>query len=297
MDPEDKPKVSIGLPVYNGEDFISAAIDSLLAQTYTDFELIISDNASTDRTEEICREYERKDLRIRYCRSNINYGAAWNFNRTFHKSRGKYFKWAAHDDLHHPQFLEKCVKVLDENPEVVLCFCRTTFVDEEGHEYKEYDYPADLFNAPRKKRFLHFASAAHIVHEIFGLIRSEVLRETPLIGSYLGSDLVLLGKLSLYGPFLQLPEKLFQHREHDKRSMLNPQGAKNFTQWFDSSKSGKFVMPHWRRLFENFRTLMNQPNMRPLEKVACFVELARAAKWRRHRLWEELLSMRHLFRD
>jgi glycosyltransferase involved in cell wall biosynthesis len=289
MSAEVAPIVSVGLPVYNGENYLSDALDSLLAQTFADFELILSDNASTDGTEAICREYAKKDSRIRFFRSETNYGAAWNFNNTFRMARGKYFKWAAHDDLHHPLFLERCVEILEQDASVVLCFARTAVIDSDGKEAGELIYRTDLHAASRKQRFLHFASTEHIVHEIFGLIRADVLRNTPLIGPYLGSDLVLLGKLSLYGPFIQVPERLFLHREHDKRSMLNPQGAANKTQWYDSRKGGRFVMPLWRRLAENARIVIWQPGMKGSEKLGCLVDLIRVANWNRERLSGELV--------
>ncbi len=273
------PRVSIGLPVYNGENFLSEAIDTLLNQTFSDFELIISDNASTDGTEQICRQYAENDPRIVYHRSEDNRGAAWNFNNTYHLARGEYFKWAAHDDTHHPEFLARCVEVLDKEPEVVLCFSKTTFIDNEGKEYKEYDYPIDFATTPLRKRFFHFVHGGYIVQEIFGLIRTETLRDTKLIDGYLGSDLVLLGKLTLCGEFYQIPECLFQHREHEDRSMKKPAGADNATQWYDSSKSGKFAMPHWRRMFENFKSVLGHP-LSFSDKTDCLIEICRYAKWR-----------------
>ena len=101
----DRPRVSIGLPVYNGENFLEFALDSILGQTFQDFELIISDNASTDATESICRRYAAKDSRIRYYRNPNNQGAAQNYNRVFALARGEYFKWAAHDDVCKPNYL------------------------------------------------------------------------------------------------------------------------------------------------------------------------------------------------
>jgi len=121
-----RPKVSIGLPVYNGENYLRNALESILDQTFRDFEVIISDNASTDRTGEICREYAAKDPRIRYCRNDRNLGAAGNFNRAFELSSGEYFKWAAHDDVIERDFLSSCVSVLDEDPSVVACFAMTS---------------------------------------------------------------------------------------------------------------------------------------------------------------------------
>ena len=114
------PRVTIGLPVYNGQNYLVETLESLLAQTYTDFELVISDNASTDRTEAICRQYAAGDARIRYYRNDENIGASANYNRAFELGRGEYFKWAAHDDLLAPTYLERCVEVLDANPDVVL---------------------------------------------------------------------------------------------------------------------------------------------------------------------------------
>src|ERR1051326_2036095 len=108
-----KPRVSIGLPVYNGQQFLEEAINSLLAQTYSDFELIISDNASTDATEQICRAHAAADPRIRYYRNDKNRGPVWNLNRVFELARGELFKWAAHDDVCAPTLVERCVEVLE----------------------------------------------------------------------------------------------------------------------------------------------------------------------------------------
>ncbi len=129
---QHSPRVSVGLAVYNGENFIRAAIDSILAQTFTDFELVISDNASTDKTQEICLEYAAKDGRIRYYRCERNMGAAWNQNRVFELSRGEYFRLAAHDDVIAPEYLAKCVEVLDQNPSVVLCHSWTKAINDQG---------------------------------------------------------------------------------------------------------------------------------------------------------------------
>ncbi|HMB96546.1 MAG TPA: glycosyltransferase family A protein, partial [Tepidisphaeraceae bacterium] len=127
-----RPKVSIGMPVRNGQRFIRQAIDSLLAQTFTNFELIICDNASTDSTEAICREYASRDSRVRYFRNSRNLGPAGNHNKCVDLSQGDYFRWHAHDDMCAPDYLEKCVECLDHNPDVVIAYPRTLIVDEEG---------------------------------------------------------------------------------------------------------------------------------------------------------------------
>src|SRR5262245_56581544 len=116
------PLVGIGLPVYNGERFLRQTLDSILAQTFKEFELIISDNSSTDKTEEICLEYSRRDARIRYIRQEINLGASRNYNLVFEMTAGKYFRWAAADDLFSADSLEICVATLEKYPEAVLCY-------------------------------------------------------------------------------------------------------------------------------------------------------------------------------
>src|SRR5262245_38883261 len=120
MQGHSRPRVSIGLPVYNGERYLAETLNSMLAQTFEDFELIICDNASTDQTEQICRFYAGKDTRICYVRNATNLGAAKNYRRTFELSSGDYFRWANCDDLFAPESLACCVEILDWKPSVVL---------------------------------------------------------------------------------------------------------------------------------------------------------------------------------
>src|SRR5712672_2829455 len=112
------PRLSIGLPVYNGENFLAESIEALLGQSYEDFELIISDNASTDGTPDICRRYAKQDSRIRYIRQPRNIGSAPNHNVVIERARGELFKHASHDDLYARDLLERCVAALDERPNV-----------------------------------------------------------------------------------------------------------------------------------------------------------------------------------
>jgi glycosyltransferase involved in cell wall biosynthesis len=130
--------VSIGMPVYNGERFLRQALKSLLAQDYVHFELIISDNGSQDRSEEICREFIAGDSRIRYVKHAENRGARWNFNYVLRQGRAKYFLWAACDDLWHPTFLGKCVAMLEAHADAVLCCTELNFIDGEDHPTDHY---------------------------------------------------------------------------------------------------------------------------------------------------------------
>lgn len=159
-------------------------IDSLLKQTYTNFELIISDNCSTDSTEAICRRYAAQDARIRYYRSEKNRGAAWNYNHVFALATGEYLKWAAHDDLCAPELLDRCVAVLDQNPDVVLAFARTKAIDAQGAVIDEYDAKPNGISASIYRRFYEFVVIPHPCVSVFGVMRTAVLAKTKLIGRY-----------------------------------------------------------------------------------------------------------------
>jgi len=147
------PRLTIGLPVYNGERYIGEAIDALLAQTYQDFELIISDNASTDGTADICQRYVEKDARVRYVRQPVNIGLAPNHNVVVDLARGELFKWASNDDLYAPELVERCVAALDEHPDVVLAHSWSARVDDVGVVTDAYEYPLNTASPRAPERF------------------------------------------------------------------------------------------------------------------------------------------------
>ena len=212
------PRVSIGLPVYNGERYLSATIDSILAQGFADFELIVSDNASTDRTGEICRDYARRDARVRYFRNERNLGAGPNYDGCFHRARGTYFKWAAHDDCLAPDYLAKAVAALDAAPDAVLCTVGITEIGPDGEALRAYanSFPGVTSPDPAV-RFGAVIHARHQCEDFFGLYRRAALVGSGLHDNYSGSDRVLLAEMALRGPWVSVPEPLFLHREHEGR--------------------------------------------------------------------------------
>jgi glycosyltransferase involved in cell wall biosynthesis len=278
------------MPVFNGEEYLGAALDSLLAQTYSDFEIIISDNASSDGTESICADYLKRDRRIRYYRQPQNVGAAPNYNRTFHLSRGDYFKWHAHDDICKPKFLELCVSRLEASPESVLCYSKTRFIDAQGHYMLDYDPLPTSQSMPRAERFLQFVLPGHIILEIFGVIRAKILKKTPLIASFIGSDQVLLAELGLYGSFIQINDYLFYHREHQNRSIYSYRNPNEEIKWWDTSRSNNPFLPTWRQFMEHLASLMRVPLTVSEWTGICFGMLRRA-NWQRRRLFMELLNI------
>jgi glycosyltransferase involved in cell wall biosynthesis len=276
------PKVSIGLPVYNGENFLSEAIETILAQTYQDFELIISDNASDDRTEEICRAYAAKDSRIRYYRHAQNQGASWNFNYTFELARGEYFKWAAHDDICAPEFLAKCVATLDADPSISVCHSQVKVIDKEGKFYNDEDIYVKLTNDNVKlstdslntpERFRDLVNFRHSCYQVFGLIRTLSLKQTPLIDKYAGSDRVLLVRLGLLGRFTEIPECLFYLRKHPDQSVtICSYSMHLYNFWHDPAKRGKITYPHWR-VFAEYLSALKETPLSWQEKIVCYWQL------------------------
>lgn len=211
------PRLSIGLPVYNGEKYLAESLDALLDQSYEDFELIISDNASTDGTAGICRRYMKQDSRIRYVRQPRNIGAAPNHNFVAGEARGELFKWASYDDLYAHNLLESCAVALDEYPDVVLAHSWTALVDDLGEVTEAIKYPLDTASrrAPERFRSLLYGKAGD---DSYGVIRTEVLRRTSPQDSYHHSDRTITAEFALQGPFYQVPNWLYFRRDHPDRA-------------------------------------------------------------------------------
>lgn len=211
------PRLSIGLPVYNGEEYLAESLDALLGQTYEDFELVISDNASTDGTQDICRRYAEKDSRIRYLRLSRNIGAAPNHNHVFTECRGELFKWASHDDLYARDLLLRCVQALDERPEVILAHSGQAVIDGDGKVKVPYEYglATDSPHAPERFRSLLFEPGGD---DFYGVMRADVLRRVKPHDSYHHADRTFVAEITLHGPFHQVPELLYFRRDHPTRA-------------------------------------------------------------------------------
>lgn len=234
------PDVSIGMPVFNGEAFLTAALDAILAQTFTNFELIISDNASTDRTAEVCRTYAAQDDRIHYYRNSHNLGAAWNFNRVFQLAQGRYFKWATHDDVLAPTALEKCIELLDRDASTILCASQVGCINWQGDPIEARCDPSDraLDAWQPSQRFRDILLQTFWCYEVFGLIRTSALRKVAPMSSHYGSDRAVLAALTLQGRFAEIPETLIFRRFHLKQS-TSMRSAKEREQWLTGATKKK----------------------------------------------------------
>jgi glycosyltransferase involved in cell wall biosynthesis len=278
------PLLSIGLFVYNGERFLEDTLRSILGQTFTDFELIISDNASTDRTGEISQAYARQDARIRYYRNEKNMGAGWNLRRVYELASAKYFKWAAADDLLEPQFLERCIEALERDPACVLAYSKTKVIDEHGNFIENYVTPMPTDSSDPVERFRAMLLPLHWCYQIFGVMRLSALRQLPPQGSYVNSDGVLLAQMSLLGPFYEVPEHLFVSRRHSAQSsrtlpvrvkqrrfrLTNRYPTLPSPEWWDPAKARTISFPELRQLREFFLSVHRSP-VSAGQKLRCYL--------------------------
>jgi glycosyltransferase involved in cell wall biosynthesis len=273
----NNPKVSIGMPVFNGEKYLEETLNSILRQTHSDFELVISDNASTDDTQEICRTYAAMDDRIRYYRNERNLGAPRNFNRVFKLSHGKLFKWAAYDDLLAPDYLKKCLNVLDKDPSIILCHSKTGRIDEKGVLVGNYDHKMRIDAASPHERFGDLISLKHNpCWPIFGVMYASVLKKTPLHGDYLGADGNLLAELSLYGRIYEIPEYLFFRRDHPQaytqtyvHTNKNVSYREQLTWWGSDSWFNLTIL---KNCLEFFRSVKRVP-LKWYERMLCYEQI------------------------
>ena len=212
---DNKPLVSIGMPVYNSEQHIRQALDSVLAQDYEHFELIISDNASTDRTREVCLEYAARDKRIRYYQNERNMGIAWNQNRVFELSSGKYFKWAGSHDYVAPSFISACKHILDTDPHVVLAYPLARVVDGKDETIKGVvPEIIDTRKLPTCARVLVVvAKVEKCALELYGLFRTAALSRCRPLVTLIANDMVLMLEISILGAIALVPEVLLYRRE------------------------------------------------------------------------------------
>jgi glycosyltransferase involved in cell wall biosynthesis len=290
--------------VYNGERFLEEVLHSVLNQTFTDFELIISDNASTDRTGEIAQAYANRDDRIRYYLNEKNIGAGRNIQRVCELAMGKYFKWAAADDLLEPDFLRRCVEILEHDPDCVVAQASTKQVDENGTFIKNYVTPVKADSNDPVARFREMLLINHNCYQIFGVMRLSALHQIPPQGIYMSSDRVLLVRMSLLGRFYEVPEYLFISRRHSQQSsrarpvrltqprfrLTNRQAQLSNPplEWWDPAKARTISFPEYRELLEYFLSIYRAP-LGVGQKLRCYAILLPWIKTRRRRLWRDLI--------
>lgn len=286
------PLVSMGMPVFNGERFLERTLQVLLAQTFEDFELVVVDNASTDRTAEILADHAARDARIRVVRNPQNIGAAPNWNRAFELTRAPFFKWVAYDDLYEATFVERTLEILRRDPSLVLCASQSRLIDEAERDLPRdpatglyRDRAGNLRHGPPLpgrarspnpvERFRDIYLHTVRCFDVFSLMRADLLRRSALHRSYYGSDRSLLVELSLLGRFEEVPEPLFMKREHVATSLsLSPTEK---AKWIDA-KGGRTFLPQRLKYQQIAGSILRSP-LSASQKARCFSVMAGTFNW------------------
>lgn len=284
------PIISVGMPVYNGERYLAEAIEAVLAQTETDFEFLISDNASTDGTQDICTDYAARDQRIRYVRNDRNIGAARNYNQVFDMSVGRYFRWFNADDLCSPLSHERCLAFMEAHPDVAMCYGDADIIDGDGNLTEHYMDRLQLQQDSVVDRFITFLHVVGLTNAIYGLMRRSALERTTLMGdgTYPAADVTLMAELALQGKVVKLPEALFKRRMHEQASSWD---RKNIAvaQMFWRGVDTRFVMP----TFKQSRALWRAVDAAPAsfrEKLSMKAFILRRLNWSRRALVVEAVQ-------
>jgi glycosyltransferase involved in cell wall biosynthesis len=282
-------RISIGMPTYNCEKYIGQSIESCLAQTYGDFELVISDNASTDGTEQVCRQYAARDKRIRYIRRTENIGGPGNFRYVFGECTGEFHKWTTADDYIAPTLLEKCIGVLDRDPATVLCYPKKQLINFEGKKIQDYDDNLHLQEDSPSERFVRLLTTIGLCQAHLGLIRRAACARTRLIASERASDVHFLAELALYGKFQVFPETLFFRRYHEQSSSWSRKDNSHQRKYYDPAGKKRYGSHTWKKYAGLYSGMWRSP-IGLTEKLKLTAALARMAMWERTELRHELAN-------
>ncbi|MGH3853867.1 MAG: glycosyltransferase family 2 protein [Pseudonocardiaceae bacterium] len=260
------PLVSVGLPVCNGGEVFEGALRSVLAQEHEDLELVISDDASTDGTEEICRHYAQSDSRVRYDRQPENIGAPANVARVLHLARGTFLTWIGADDWLAPSYLSRCLERHAADDRLIVVTTQQVVLDEDG-QARTCGFPGCTLASGRYlERFTEIlrllAEGCLPLNPVHGLLRWEpvaaILRPTML-----GDGEVFAAKLALAGPWGQVPEVL-THRG-----------------WTTSAPTTQLAVPAWqsratnRRQYRELLAYLHQVPLTLAEQRAARAEVRR----------------------
>jgi glycosyltransferase involved in cell wall biosynthesis len=228
------PLISIGMPVYNGEKNIRNALDSLLAQTFSEFELIISDNGSSDGTEDICREYKLRDSRISYIRHNENRGYFFNFNYVLSLSRGEFFMWASSDDQWAPEFIQRNLEILKYYNDIIASISRV--------KYKKINFNNRINHGTYalmngyEANVLKYLKSPGANSRFYALFRKDVIKKSMLKQNFLGADWVIMLNTLAYGKHYELDEVMFYRNYYGVSS--------NFRNLIENKKSfSRIILP------------------------------------------------------
>lgn len=281
-----KPKLSVGMPVYNAAHYLPSAIGCILEQSFSDLELVISDNASIDSSFEVCEEFARSDSRIRLFRNERNLGIAENFNRVFRFSRAPYFFWASSNDWFAPQFAERCIDALEYSPHACLCSTQTRFFSSTVEDAVDYADDMAIQSDSPVDRFWTLQQRLRVNNVMHGVIRRDALVSTRLIGSYYSADCVLATELALRGKFIQIAEPLY-FRRMTADAATNHMSAAALSSYWAPENEAMPSMQAWRMNIDLWRMLICVP-LSTVERLRFMHRVAKLTYWNRAALVKDI---------
>jgi glycosyltransferase involved in cell wall biosynthesis len=281
-----KALVTVCVPVYNGERFLEQCLDSLLAQTYGNFVLVISDNASTDRTQEICQKYVKADSRVRYHRNRVNVGMYGNYNLVLGLVDTPYVKLANADDFWAPEMLADAMDEMEREPSLVLCHPRTVLVDEDGREIHRHEKPLHLMEDDPALRFRRVLTELGLVNQLMGVIRTDAVRSMLPFMNYAPADSVFLAELSLYGKIMELPGFQYFRRFHEACSSWDRKSDSHQVRLVSSAGTQRVHLATWKYHWGLVRRVLRSP-LGLGAKMELLRFLGRRAAWDRSALLRE----------
>lgn len=281
-------QVTIGLPIYNSGAHLTLAVESLLSQTYRNIRLLISDNASTDGSEQICRTFAELDSRVTYVRLDRNIGGIGNHQRVRQLAKTPYFMWAAGDDIWEPTYIEECMRILVADADVVVAYTLNAEMDEEGRPVRVVEPGPPLDTNDAVARFAALTDINSVIEPFYGIIRTEQLHRAAPLFLHPGFDRILFAELSLYGKLRQVPNPLYHRRRHPGQSSACPSMRSSYL-WANPNRPRRLVWPHIEYLL-HFASVARRaaPNLRIL--IDCWRHMARWAYWHHKDLWNDVLG-------
>jgi glycosyltransferase involved in cell wall biosynthesis len=282
----EKALLTICVPVYNGERFLAQCLDSLLSQTYRNFVLLISDNASTDRTQEICERYASADSRVRYHRNRVNVGMYGNYNLMLRLVRTPYVKPASADDFWAPTMLADAMEQMQNDPSLVLCHPKAVLVDEGGRETHRYERPLHLMDDDPALRFRRVLTELGLVNQLMGIIRMDAVRSMLPFMNYPPADAVFLAEISLYGKIMELPKFQYFRRFHEECSSWDRRSESHQVRTVSSGATCQIHLATWKYHWGLVRRVLHSP-LGFGTKIELLCYLIRRAAWDRSALLSE----------
>jgi len=270
------------MPVYNSERYLAASIESVLEQSFTDFELIISDNASNDGTAAICARYAARDPRIRLLRNPVNLGGNPNYRRVAEAARGEYFKWAASNDLLAPDYVTHCVSALDAHPDAVLAFGSTLLFEEDTRQALPYDDGMDLQDSDPIRRFKQVLERMRLNNVMNGVMRLSALRRSSGLQDYISSDSLLIAELALQGKVIQVPATYF-YRRMSRFSATRMQSAEEIRRHHYPTERFGGLFQQWQFAAGCVRAVLTA-KIPPDDRLRAAAYVARSLYWQVPRL-------------